>query len=34
MRRDKIGFVGGVIAPDDDSTFERGCEEEEEEEDP
>jgi hypothetical protein len=31
MRRDKIGFVGGVIAPDDVSTFERGCEEEEEE---
>ncbi len=34
MRRDKNGFVGGVIAPDDVSTFERGCEEEEEEEDP
>ncbi len=31
IKRDKIGFVGGVIAPDDVSTFERGCEEEEEE---
>jgi methylmalonyl-CoA mutase cobalamin-binding subunit len=30
-RRDKIVFVGGVIASDDVSTFEMGCEEEEEE---
>jgi hypothetical protein len=31
VRRDKIGFVGGVLAPDDVSTFEKRCEEEEEE---
>ncbi len=31
VRRDKIGFVGGAIAPDDVSTFEKRCEEEEEE---